>query len=98
MRPLGFRRRAVGRERGERLGDLIECESQSLGDPDESDAAELVPPIQALPPHRALRADQADRLVEPEGGRSHAASSRHLPYREEIVGSHNPMVLDFKFT
>ena len=80
--PVTAGRRALGRKRFERRADPREGDAGSPACLKERNPAQrraVVPPLISV---RPLRRDQPLTLVEPQGGRGHAASGGQLPDRQ----------------
>src|SRR3954451_9859601 len=82
--PVAPRGRAVGRQLGELVRDLIERQADLLGEDDERDAAEHRARVAAVAGSGALRGDEPALLVEAQRRRRHAAALRHLADRHEL--------------
>ena len=84
-RPVALVRRAVGRQLGELLADLLEGQPDPLGEDDEGDPAEDRARVAAVARAGALGADQAALLVEAQGRGGDAAAARNLADREQLL-------------
>ena len=83
-RPVAPRGRAVGRQLGQLLADLVERQADPLGEDDEGDPAQHGPRVAAVARAGPLRADQVALLVEAQRRGGDAAAARHLADGQQL--------------
>src|SRR3954464_12873519 len=84
LRPVLARGHAVLRQRSEFVGDLVECEPDSLREYDECDPSQHAARVSPVARAGALRRDQPAVLVEAQRGGGDAAPPCDFADRHEI--------------